>query len=140
MTFVRGSVVNSNTIQQESSRLNLIVDRAKVYDLAMRLSRLQDNRLDQWQWVQRHKGRLLLESLAFQSIHAPTSLPDGLRQRENTLLLQLRHSSQTEYMAIMDKLYAIWDDMVSYPDTASYIALRRGEPMQWSELKDLLDV
>lgn len=138
--FIRGDYLEAGAANDLAARVGLVADKEKVYLFAIQLHAyaLRDHRqaLD---WAERLKGRALLDALAFAPLAAPMALPATLVERERALLQELRQTGRQETaLALNEQLNALWNAMAEEESAAAYVAIRRGSPISWEELRQCL--
>jgi CHAT domain-containing protein len=101
-----------------------------------------------FEYAERARGRAFLDSLGASPIAMPDSIPEDLRSNEAALLDQLRalrdqsageKTVWDEYAHTRERLQALWERIrVCSPEAADYVAIRRGQPIEWDGLAALL--
>jgi len=138
--FVRGQFIEAHEGGTQSARLALVSDKEQVYMAAIQLyyQYLKDTQ-QAFNWLERLKGRAFLDALALTSFHASASTDETLVASEVRLLDALQHAiTQTRVVELNEQLHTLWNGMATDPAAREYIALRRGEPVNWKELGPLL--
>jgi tetratricopeptide (TPR) repeat protein len=139
----------------ESDRLSYLQQRTDAYghmvELCVVLDDLQEApafRVQALAYAERARSRTLIEALGpTTAIVPPGHVPEGLRRDEAALLARaqaadvaLRTSPgedvRREYDAAQDELNTLWDQMAAA--APEYVALRRGRPLDFDEIRALL--
>jgi tetratricopeptide (TPR) repeat protein len=137
---IRGHFIDRDAVATESGRLALVADKDKVYTFAVQFhyQYLHDAQ-GAFTWLERLKGRAFLDHLATTPIRTPDLAHPALIAQERALLDALRRSAtQTEGIRLSDQLHALWTQMAHDGAATEYVALRRGRPLLWYEMRALL--
>ena len=137
---VRGSFVQAGFAEREEALLGLVSDTEKVYELAILVSAvyLGDSRAA-FDWLERAKSRVFMDILALTSLRPPAVADPALLDEERSLLEDLRESpTGTAALAVGERLHGVWDRLATDSAAAEYVAMRRGAPLGWEEVRRLL--
>lgn len=137
---VRGAFLQADLTKREEALLGLVSDTEKVYELAVLVSAvyLGDGHAA-FGWLERAKSRVFLDVLALTSLRPPPAADPSLLDEERSLLEALRAApSGISALDIGERLHAVWDSLAADPAAAEYVALRRGAPLEWEEVRGLL--
>jgi tetratricopeptide (TPR) repeat protein len=134
----------------ETHRLSFFGARQGPYlRLAQLLARV-GQAADAWAIAEQARGRSFVDALARTPMRVPVTLPAALVAQEQELLATLRLRQEevaqanspklpallAELAQLRDQLQTLWDEVaVSLPE---YVALRRGEPLSWRILQEIL--
>ena len=138
--LVRGRFVDTDRTAADQALLALVADKDQVYSFAVQLQhRFLDDPSSAFRWLGQLKGRAFLDALAATSLRVPVLADQTLAARE-AALLSARAQAATQAVAVdlSEQLYALWDAMDADPAAAEYLALRRGRPLDWHQLRRLL--
>lgn len=106
-----------------------------------------------WEYVERAKSRAFLDSLGTSFLRPPDEIPLAWQNEETRLLeshdslsavhlgesAEKRRSSWDEYERVRSLLVQLWKQMAEIgPEAADYVSLRRGQPIQFQTLLQLL--
>ena len=137
---IRGSFVQSDSTEREKALLGVVSGTEKVYELAIQISAIHlENGRAAFDWLERAKSRVFLDILALTSLRSPATADPALLVEERSLLEKLGETSTG--MAALDigeRLQAVWDRLAADPHAAEYVAMRRGAPLGWEEVRSLL--
>lgn len=137
---VRGSFVQGGSAEREEALLGLVSDTEKVYELAILVSAvyLGDSRAA-FDWLERAKSRAFMDILALTSLRLPAVASPALLAEEQALLEELRESlTGIAALATRERLHGVWDLLATDSAAAEYVAMRRGAPLGWEDVRHLL--
>lgn len=134
----------------ESHRLGFFGTRQGPYVRLVALLVRQEKVGDAWTTVERSRARSFVDALARTALLMPGSLPEAQAAREQELLALLRLRQEkvaqadgrqlpmllSELAQLRDQLEGLWDDLAI--PSPEYVALRRGEPLDWQALQEVL--
>lgn len=139
----------------ESSKLHEIEQNANVYqkmvDLCLRLE--PPRPLEAFLYVEEGRSRLLRDQLGSLPLPPPQDVPPRLIEMEAHLTGQMRGLQQEmngmpdpatrwplveKATATQRQLNALWDDFLHKHGARDYVALRRGETLEWDDLQHWL--
>jgi len=144
-------IIRVNLLSEEEALGFFQGQRLEAFD---RLVRLYARGLHQSEralaWVERSKAREFLRRLSVSELASNTQIPQALRQQEIQLLARLRqaaaglassdtavrHAALLEYESATKRLDGVWDEFERFD--REYVDLRRGEPVSWQEVRQLL--
>jgi tetratricopeptide (TPR) repeat protein len=137
---VRGNFIEANPATRESAQLGLVIDKEKVYTFAIQLQFLYLKSTESaFNWIERLKGRVFLDSLSLTPLRSPTLTDVKFIDSEKELFRILnKASTQAQVVDLNEQLHALWDKMAIDPAAVEYVALRRGEPVNWETVRKLL--
>lgn len=139
--FIRGRFSQTDRLAQEEARVGLVANKEKLYRFALSLtSTFLKDKVSTFNWLQRYKGRTFVDALTITPLH-PSEGDDQTLLREEANLLEAlnQESDQLEAVSLLAQLQQIWAQMVM-AGFEEYVSLRRGDPVQWSEMPNLLRV
>jgi CHAT domain-containing protein/tetratricopeptide (TPR) repeat protein len=137
---VRGAFVQAGSAAREEALLGLVSNTEKVYELAILVSAvyLGDGRAA-FGWLERAKSRVFLNILALTPLRPPDFADPAPLAEEQALLEELRQApTGNAALAVSERLHAVWDRLAADPAAAEYVAMRRGDPLDWEEVRLLL--
>lgn len=137
---LRGFSDEGAMAQRQTVTISFSVDKQQLYatgfDLAWRLRR---DAVDALRWLERMKGRALLDALAHTALPSEIRSDHPLLARELELLERKQGASDAlEAVAIQDEMDHLLVEMTADSQTAGYAALRRVAPPDWQELRGAL--
>lgn len=138
--MVRGRFIEVDLIARENARLGLVNDKEKVYAFAIQMYFLYlKNTKSAFNWLERLKGRVFLDALSLTPLRSPVLTDTTLIDSEKGLMKDLKNaSSQNQVVDLNKRLHVLWDRMATDPAATEYMTLRRGEPVNWENIRVLL--
>jgi tetratricopeptide (TPR) repeat protein len=135
---------------EESHRIGFFGQALDAYNGLVALHLAKANWLDAWTTIEKARSRTLVEQLAQTTLSPPSTVAASLLDEEKhwlfelrRLSLALRNASDSEASSLADQvesaqqaLDAVLERMNF--DAADYVALRRGTPTEFSEIRKLL--
>jgi tetratricopeptide (TPR) repeat protein len=132
---------------QEDEHLDYFSEsRLEVYD---RLVSLSPDAVRALEWAERARGRGLLTRMRLSGLSRAASAPAELYDRERELFTELfallPHGNEppsqdldrlNQRRRLEERLGQVWDQLAQ--SDSEYVALRRGSPVTWPELRQLL--
>lgn len=137
---LRGFADRSPAAQQQTTWIAFGVDKQTVYDIGFQLTWFwQRDSVAALTWLERMKGRALLDALA-DSVTQPSHADENeLLAREQTLREKKRNTAAAaEALEVQKEIDSLLEQMSARRETAGYAALRRGEPAGWEQLRATL--
>lgn len=128
--------------ETDESRRALDIDAPKIHALAVEIL-MKDLRMFSaaFEWVERSKAGVLAEVLGTTSLPAPVGLPPTLLAEESRALDALKQAADySDVSSAHDALGLVWNELAGIPNGAEYVAIRRGTPMSFHEVRDMLSV
>lgn len=135
----------------ESHRLGFFGARQGPYVRLVELLIDKGEAGEAWVIVEKSRARSFVDALARTALLMPGSLPTELAKREQELLglLHLRQEEMAqmnngrqlpallaELAQLREQLQALWNEMATL--SPEYVAMRRGEPLSWPALQEVL--
>lgn len=139
--LLRGLAAEVADIASQMTRIAFNVDKQLVYStgLSLTMDYLGDTN-QALRWLERSKSRALLDALASQDLPMPNALKDNpLIIQERTLSAQKRATQDvSKALALQQQIDTTLLKLTNDADTADYANLLRGDAIDGSRLRELL--
>jgi tetratricopeptide (TPR) repeat protein len=140
LSSMRGRYREPGIETTDTTRRAMHASVGDICVLAVQIS-LKDLRRpsDAFEWAERYKAAVLAETIGTAALHTPAELAKADVEREQELLVQLdAATSYAEVWHVCAQLDSLWEQWMSKPAASEYVALRRGLPTRYAEIRRML--
>jgi tetratricopeptide (TPR) repeat protein len=138
--LLRGYSTAGSETEQQSGWIAYGLDKQLVYDTGMQMNTVfRQDTVAAFQWLERMKGRALLDALADHLTPLPDAAGNEAIREEQSLRAQKLAAQDTgEAIALQQQIDGALERMSRAPATAGYAALRRSDVIDYAALRSLL--